>query len=221
MTGDNFNIKSTGDSIRRLRKKRNLTQTELAKLIEKSLSTVQKYENDKISVPSSVTDKIAHVLKGQWCFFFNFNNEVSTSDAFFHAIIGNEEELSRNHKKHFYMLSHVNFNNEDSDDNAMNLNVGGLSPTLCDSDKEQQLKLLIQLTYALGYSVIRVADKEGKFKSVIIYPPKGEPKEVMSDDFNFYVNRTLEDIRHNIERVLQYGISPDKELIEKIEQIEE
>ena len=51
-----------GLRIRTLRKKKGLNQTEFAKLLDKSLRTVQKYETGEIEVSFSVVNQIAQVL---------------------------------------------------------------------------------------------------------------------------------------------------------------
>ena len=59
MKKDNSKI---GKSIKQFRQRRNLTQNELASLIGKTGSSIQKYESGVTEVPLSVLEKIAHVL---------------------------------------------------------------------------------------------------------------------------------------------------------------
>ena len=51
-----------GSNIKQIRKERKLTQSELAKKINKGLRTVQKYESDDINTPTDVLKDIAKAL---------------------------------------------------------------------------------------------------------------------------------------------------------------
>ena len=51
-----------GSNIKQIRKEKKLTQSELAKKINKGLRTVQKYESDDINVPTDVLKDIAKAL---------------------------------------------------------------------------------------------------------------------------------------------------------------
>ena len=55
-------ITSIGENIRAIRTKQGLTQRELATMIGKSYSSIQKYEMDKALPPLSVIEKLADVL---------------------------------------------------------------------------------------------------------------------------------------------------------------
>lgn len=60
--GKYIDSKSIGLRIRTLRLERNLTQTDFAKMISKSLRTVQKYENGEIEINISTANDIARIL---------------------------------------------------------------------------------------------------------------------------------------------------------------
>lgn len=57
------NNSEIGKTIKKYRQKRKLTQNELAELIGKTGSSVQKYESGVTEIPLSVLEKIAHVFK--------------------------------------------------------------------------------------------------------------------------------------------------------------
>ena len=52
-----------GNNIKKIRKKLRLTQAQLAKLINKSLSSVQKYEAGEVSIPIEVVEAMTRKLK--------------------------------------------------------------------------------------------------------------------------------------------------------------
>ena len=52
-----------GNNIKKIRKEKKLTQSQLAKLINKSLSSVQKYEAGDVSIPLEVVELISNKLK--------------------------------------------------------------------------------------------------------------------------------------------------------------
>ncbi|MEA5039521.1 MAG: helix-turn-helix transcriptional regulator [Clostridiaceae bacterium] len=59
---DNFDYPAIGQRIKLLRKRKGLNQTELAKLLGKSLRTVQKYETGEIEVSVAVVNQMADIL---------------------------------------------------------------------------------------------------------------------------------------------------------------
>lgn len=59
---DNFDYAAIGQRIKQLRKRKGLNQTELARMLKKSLRTVQKYETGEIEVSIAVVNQIADIL---------------------------------------------------------------------------------------------------------------------------------------------------------------
>ncbi|WP_394525726.1 helix-turn-helix domain-containing protein [Lacrimispora sp. JR3] len=57
-----MNKKAIGEAIKKYRKHVNITQKQLAKMIEKSESTIQKYESGEIEAPLSVLEQISDCL---------------------------------------------------------------------------------------------------------------------------------------------------------------
>lgn len=55
--------KAIGEAIKKYRKKAQITQKQLAKMIEKSESTIQKYESGEVEAPLSVLEQISYCLK--------------------------------------------------------------------------------------------------------------------------------------------------------------
>ena len=66
-----------GLRIRTLRKKKGLNQTEFAKLLDKSLRTVQKYETGEIEVSFSVVNQIAQVLDTTTSYILGIDTDVA------------------------------------------------------------------------------------------------------------------------------------------------
>lgn len=65
--------KEIGEKIKEIRKKNKLTQSELAKKIDKTLSSIQKYEKGDIDISFSVLNKIAQVLNTDLSYLLGFN----------------------------------------------------------------------------------------------------------------------------------------------------
>lgn len=61
--------KIIGEKIKKIRKENKITQTELANLIGKTPSSIQKYEYGLTSIPLEVLEKISNVLKKPLNFF--------------------------------------------------------------------------------------------------------------------------------------------------------
>lgn len=51
-----------GERIKEKRKNKKITQKQLAKILNKSESSIQKYESDEVEIPHSVVEEIAKVL---------------------------------------------------------------------------------------------------------------------------------------------------------------
>lgn len=77
--GKYIDSKSIGLRIRTLRLERNLTQTDFAKLIFKSLRTVQKYENGEIEINISTANDIARVLDVSASYILGNDDMISSS----------------------------------------------------------------------------------------------------------------------------------------------
>lgn len=60
---EQLDYKEIGQRIKDLRKRNGLNQTELAKIMEKSLRTIQKYETGEIEVSISTVNQLAEVLE--------------------------------------------------------------------------------------------------------------------------------------------------------------
>ena len=65
----------TGENIKRLRKKYNLTQTELANKIDRTLRTVQKYEAGEILPPVDIIYKINDIFGGEFIIMFEIEEK--------------------------------------------------------------------------------------------------------------------------------------------------
>lgn len=64
-------MSTIGDNIKELRKMRKLTQKELAKIIDKTERTIQKYESGDIEPPVSVLEIISEKLNVPFDYFFS------------------------------------------------------------------------------------------------------------------------------------------------------
>ena len=64
-----------GENIKRLRKKYNLTQTELANKIDRTLRTVQKYEAGEILPPVDIIYKINDIFGGEFMLTFEIEEK--------------------------------------------------------------------------------------------------------------------------------------------------
>lgn len=71
---DNLDHAAIGQRIKMLRKKKGLSQTELAQMLGKSLRTVQKYETGEIEVSISVTNQIAEILETSSTYLFGYES---------------------------------------------------------------------------------------------------------------------------------------------------
>ena len=65
----------TGENIKRLRKKYNLTQTELANKIGRTLRTVQKYEAGEMLPPVDIIYKINDIFGGEFMLMFEIEEK--------------------------------------------------------------------------------------------------------------------------------------------------
>lgn len=57
-----LNKETIGSRIKEKRKSKNITQTQLANILNKSLSSIQKYESGDVEIPHSIVEKIAETL---------------------------------------------------------------------------------------------------------------------------------------------------------------
>ena len=71
---DNLDHAAIGQRIKMLRKKKGLSQTELAQMLGKSLRTVQKYETGEIEVSISVINQIAEILETSSTYPFGYES---------------------------------------------------------------------------------------------------------------------------------------------------
>ena len=69
-----------GERIKAARKEKGITQKELADLINKGFSTVQKYEIDVIEPPISVLEKIAEALEVNLSVLLDWNRPIDETD---------------------------------------------------------------------------------------------------------------------------------------------
>lgn len=79
---DNLDHAAIGQRIKMLRKKKGLSQTELAQMLGKSLRTVQKYETGEIEVSISVINQIAEILETSSTYLLAMNPARRRSKAF-------------------------------------------------------------------------------------------------------------------------------------------
>lgn len=98
-----MNAKELGHRIKKVRKSNNLTQAELGKIVEKEYSTIGRYENGILPVPSDVLIKIVEYfnLSADWLLFgeddktpdFEKTNTISKLNLVFDALTpANQEE---------------------------------------------------------------------------------------------------------------------------------
>ena len=71
---DNLDHAAIGQRIKMLRKKKGLSQTELAQMLGKSLRTVQKYETGEIEVSIAVINQIAEILETSSTYLFGYES---------------------------------------------------------------------------------------------------------------------------------------------------
>lgn len=71
---DNLDHAAIGQRIKMLRKKKGLSQTELAQMLGKSLRTVQKYETGEIEVSISAINQIAEILETSSTYLFGYES---------------------------------------------------------------------------------------------------------------------------------------------------
>lgn len=71
---DNLDHAAIGQRIKMLRKKKGLSQTELAQMLGKSLRTVQKYETGEIEVSISVINQITEILETSSTYLFGYES---------------------------------------------------------------------------------------------------------------------------------------------------
>lgn len=71
---DNLDHAAIGQRSKMLRKKKGLSQTELAQMLGKSLRTVQKYETGEIEVSISVINQIAEILETSSTYLFGYES---------------------------------------------------------------------------------------------------------------------------------------------------
>lgn len=57
--------KEIGSRVRKMRTQANVTRSELARRMGRSLRTIQKYEDGSIAMTVSTMERVAHVLKGE------------------------------------------------------------------------------------------------------------------------------------------------------------
>ena len=79
---DNLDHAAIGQRIKMLRKKKGLSQTELAQMLGKSLRTVQKYETGEIEVSISVINQIAEILETSSTYLLAMNPARRRSKTF-------------------------------------------------------------------------------------------------------------------------------------------
>ena len=92
---DNLDHAAIGQRIKMLRKKKGLSQTELAQMLGKSLRTVQKYETGEIEVSISVINQIAECspingLKVKYGVYTNIDKSLSISTICDYAAMAQE-----------------------------------------------------------------------------------------------------------------------------------
>ncbi len=72
---NNSDNKMIGQRVRELRKRKGLNQQELAEILNKSLRTVQKYENGEISISIAMINEIAKVLDSTSTYLLGYKKD--------------------------------------------------------------------------------------------------------------------------------------------------
>jgi transcriptional regulator with XRE-family HTH domain len=75
MSNKNVHSEQIGLRIRAARKAKGLNQTELANLLEKSLRTIQKYENGEINISIDIINQIAKVLECEASYLIGYDTD--------------------------------------------------------------------------------------------------------------------------------------------------
>lgn len=78
-----------GTRIKNLRKKHNLTLVELGELIGLKKSTISKYENNAINIPTDKLEKIARVLNTTPQYLLGFDEDIEVVDT---SILNEEQQ---------------------------------------------------------------------------------------------------------------------------------
>lgn len=78
-----------GTRIKKLRKKHNLTLVELGELIGLKKSTISKYENNDINIPTDKLEKIARVLNTTPQYLLGFDEDIEVVDT---SILNEEQQ---------------------------------------------------------------------------------------------------------------------------------
>lgn len=71
----NMNNKIIGTRIKEMRKSKKITQKQLAEILNKSESSIQKYESGEVEIPQSVLDEIAKALDTNLLYLFGYDAE--------------------------------------------------------------------------------------------------------------------------------------------------
>ena len=82
MSNENIHSSQIGLRIRTARKNKGLNQTELAKLLGKSLRTIQKYESGEIEVSIAMINEIAKVLECDSTYLMGYDSQAKSLSTF-------------------------------------------------------------------------------------------------------------------------------------------
>lgn len=82
MSNENIHSSQIGLRIRTARKNKGLNQTELAKLLGKSLRTIQKYESGEIKVSIAMINEIAKVLECDSTYLMGYDSQAKPLSNF-------------------------------------------------------------------------------------------------------------------------------------------
>lgn len=82
MSNENVHSSQIGLRIRTARKKKRMNQTELAKLLGKSLRTIQKYESGEIEVSIAMINEIAKVLECESSYLMGYDSQAKPLSDF-------------------------------------------------------------------------------------------------------------------------------------------
>ncbi|WP_296877679.1 helix-turn-helix transcriptional regulator [Thomasclavelia sp.] len=107
-THNDINIKF-GEKLKKLRKDRGMTQTELAKKLGTTQSTIYKYENGLRTVHITALETIAEVFQTSIDFFLEKNNKLER------IIIANDPHLRRSYEKWAKEVNESYFSDEELD----------------------------------------------------------------------------------------------------------
>jgi transcriptional regulator with XRE-family HTH domain len=91
----NLNKEITGERIKEQRKSKKMTQKQLSKILNKSESSIQKYESGDVEIPHSVVEEIAQALDTTVIYLLGYDDNKLDEELadMFEAIESQDPEL--------------------------------------------------------------------------------------------------------------------------------